>query len=100
MVLLPPDAFLADLSRVFSACQRGSVYITIKAQAARKVRGAGLLLRALSCMTVLQGCAAEGSCIIRAKGRRGKLAAGAFSSGLPPRSAVPPQLLLSPCHLR
>ncbi len=37
MVLLTPDAFLAELSRVFSACQKGSVFITIKAQAARKV---------------------------------------------------------------
>jgi hypothetical protein len=37
MVLLPPDAFLAELSRVFSACQKGSVFITIKAQGVRKV---------------------------------------------------------------
>jgi hypothetical protein len=38
MVVLAPDAFLADLSRVFGACQKGSVFITIKSQAARKAR--------------------------------------------------------------
>ena len=44
MVLLAPEAFLADLSRVFSACQKGSVFITIKAQAARKVSSAPVIL--------------------------------------------------------
>jgi hypothetical protein len=37
MVLLSPDAFLVDLSRVFNACQKGSVFVTLKAQVARKV---------------------------------------------------------------
>jgi len=40
MVLLPPDAFLGDLSKMFGACQKGSVFITLKAQPARKVQRA------------------------------------------------------------